>query len=82
MWLMQFKLWKVPTLVGSIMVVGVLTRSALLHSMCDLKTTQMNMHHSLIQELIYYKFKIALNALEAAKIIIVQNMKVQLITVQ
>ena len=30
-----------PT-VGSIMVVGVLTCCAMLHSMCDLKATQMN----------------------------------------
>ena len=34
-------------MVGSIMVVGAQTH-VLLHFMCDLKTTQMNMQHSLI----------------------------------
>ncbi len=36
--------------VGSIVVVGVLTRCALLHSMCDLKAAQMNVHCGLIWE--------------------------------
>ena len=37
MCLKQVKLWKVPAVVGSIMVVGALTRCALFHSVCDLK---------------------------------------------
>ena len=44
----EFKSWlKVPTVVGSIVVVGALTRCALLHSVCILKTGQMNMQKSL-----------------------------------
>ena len=66
-WLKQFKLWKVPTVVGSIVVVGVLTHCALLHSMCDLKFTQMNMQHSLIWELMLYKYKLSHNTMEATK---------------
>ena len=36
-WQKQLKQWKVYTVVGSIVVVGVLTYSALLHCMSDLK---------------------------------------------
>ena len=39
---------------GSIMVVGVLTCCALLHSLCDLKAAQMNMQCSVIQELMLW----------------------------
>ena len=35
-------------MIGSIVVVGVLTGCALLHSEADLKAAQINMHHSLI----------------------------------
>ena len=48
-------MWKVPSVVGSIMVVGVLTCSALLHSKCDLKTAD---ECSLIWELMLYKIEI------------------------
>ena len=42
----QFKLPNVPTMVGSIMVVGELTHCALLHSVYDLKATHMNVQHN------------------------------------
>ena len=38
----QFKPWKVPTVVGSIVVVVALTVCALLQSVWDLKTAPMN----------------------------------------
>ena len=41
----QFNPWEVLAVIGSIVVVGVLTRCALLHSVCDFK---MNVQHSLI----------------------------------
>ena len=47
-WPKQFKLWKVLTMVGSILVVGMLTCCALLHSMCELKAAQLNMQHIII----------------------------------
>ena len=43
-------------MVGSIMVVGVLTCCTLLHSLCDLKAAQLNDQHSLILELMLYEF--------------------------
>ena len=49
-WPIQFKLFEVPAIVGSIVVVGALTRCTLLHSMCDLKVTQTNVQCSQIQE--------------------------------
>ena len=58
---------RVPAVVGSIMVVGVLKFSALLHSLCDLKFTQMNVQGSLIQDIMLYKFKLEYNAKEATK---------------
>ena len=57
----------VQAVVGSIVVVSILTCYALLHSMCDLKATQMNMKHSLIQEFIFYEFELDHNATEAIK---------------
>ena len=53
--------------VGSIVVVGALTCCALLHSICDLKATQMNVPHSLIQKLMLYKFKLGQNTAETTK---------------
>ena len=50
-------------MIGCIMVVDVLTCCALLHSMWDLKATQMNVQHSLM----IYEFKLDHNAAEAAK---------------
>ena len=43
---------------GSIVVVGVLTRSTCFHSVCDLKATQMNLQSNLIRELILYEFEL------------------------
>ena len=40
--LFWFKQWKMPAVVGSIVVVGALTCCASLHSMSDLKVAQMN----------------------------------------
>ena len=59
---MWSKLWNVLTVVGSIVVVGVLTCCALLYLMWDLKPTQMNVQHSLIHEFMLYKFKMSDNA--------------------
>ena len=56
----------VPVMVGSIVVVGVLT-CTMLHSMCNLKATQMNMQHNLIQELMLYKFQLGCIGAEATK---------------
>ena len=66
-WLKQFKPWKVPSVVGSIMVICALTCCEMLHTMCDLKVTQMKMQRSLIQEVMFYKFKLGHNIAEAAK---------------
>ena len=52
-----------------VVVVGVLTYYALLHSMCDLKPAQLNGQYSLIQELKLYKYKQGHNGMEATKII-------------
>ena len=63
-------LWEVSAVGGSIMVTGVLTYCALLYSnVCNLKTTQKNIHYSLIQELVLYKFKLGHNLTKATKII-------------
>ena len=43
---------------SSITVVDVLTHYALLHFVCDLKVTQMNMHCSLIWKLMLYDFEL------------------------
>ena len=58
----------VPGVVDSIVVVGVLTHCVLLHSMCSLKATQINMQHSsLIWELMLYEFELHYNVTEATK---------------
>ena len=54
-------------MVGSIVVVGVLTCCALLNSVCNLKGAQINIQCNLIQELMLYKFKLVHNATEATK---------------
>ena len=38
----QFKLWKAPSVISSIVVVGTLTRCALLHFVCNLTLSRMN----------------------------------------
>ena len=65
--LKQFKTWKLPAVVGSIIVNGALTRCALLHPKCDLKDTQMNVKSRVIQELLLYMFQLGHNAAEATK---------------
>ena len=57
----------VGTLFGSIMVVSVLTCCALLHAICALKATQMNVKCSLIWELMLYKIKMGHNLAETTK---------------
>ena len=54
-------------MVGSIELLRVQTRCTLLHSMCDLKATQMNVQGSLIRKLIYYKFEVGHNTVGAIK---------------
>ena len=57
----------VQTVETSIMVVGVLTHYNLLHSTCDLKAAQVNVHHSLILKLILNKFKLGHNTVKDIK---------------
>ena len=54
-------------MVGSIVVAGVLTHCALLYFMCDLKAVQINMQHSLIQELMLYKIELGYSDVEGIK---------------
>ena len=56
-WPMQCMSGEDPAEVGSIVVVGALTRCALLHSECDFKVTKLNVQHSLIQELMLHEFE-------------------------
>ena len=63
----QFKQRKLLAVVGSIVVDGALTCCALLHSMCDLKDTKMNMQHSLLRELTFYEFEMVHKSAEATK---------------
>ena len=49
----------VGTSYSSSMVVGVLEHYVLLHFVCDLKTTQMNVQFRLIRELRLYEFKLS-----------------------
>ena len=58
------KLWKVAAVVSSNEVVGALTRYALLHFVCDLKATQINVQYRLTLELMIYKFKLGYDAME------------------
>ena len=57
-------------MVDSIVVVDVQTYWALFQSECDLKATEMNMQHSLIQELILYKFKLGHYATKEPKVFV------------
>ena len=52
MYIMRLKQFKLLN------VVSALTCCALLHSVCNLKATQMNMQHCLIWELVLYKFEL------------------------
>ena len=54
-------------MVASIVVVRAQTRYALFFYDCNFKATQMNVKHSLIQEIMFYEFKLGHNTTEAAK---------------
>ena len=49
------------------MIVGVITRCALLQSVWDLKDTLMNVQSCLIRELMLYEFRLNHNVIEATK---------------
>ena len=66
----------VQTVLGGIVVVGVLIRCALLYSVCNLKAAQMNMQRSLIREFMLYEFEPGHNTAEATKNIFVRKVKV------
>ena len=66
-WPNQFKQWKVLAMVGSIVVVGALSRFSLLHSMRDLKVAQMNVQRCLIREFVLYELELESNTAEANK---------------
>ena len=59
--------WNVATIVDSIVIAGVLTRCALLHSVCDMKATQINVQCSLIWYFMLHGFKLGHNAAETIK---------------
>ena len=59
--------WQVPDVIVSILVVDMLIYFALLYSECNLKATQMNRQHSLIQEHMFYTFELGYNAMEATR---------------
>ena len=60
-WLKNFKPWELPAVVTGILVV-VLIHWVLLYSICNLKATQMNVEHNLIQKVMLYDFKLSHNA--------------------
>ena len=66
-WSKQFKLWKVLTVIDSILVGDVVTRFALLYAVCDFKATQMNVQCNLTWKFISYKFELGHNTAEAAE---------------
>ena len=66
-WPMHFKSSNILVMVGSIVVVGALTRCALLHCVCDLKAAQINVGYSLIRELILYEIELSNKVAEATK---------------
>ena len=72
MWPKSFKPGKLHTVVDSFVVVGALTRCALLHSVYALKAARMNVQHSLIQERTLYQFGSFLVCKVNVQLIIVQ----------
>ena len=74
-WSKQFNQWNIPTVVGSIVVVGVLTHSALLHSVCDSKATQMKAQEIIL--ILYW----AITPWKQPKEFVVWKVKTKLITV-
>ena len=77
---LQFKPWHVFILLGSIVVVGTLTRCVLLHSVCNLKAAQMIVRRCWIWELKLCQFEFAIRRLKQQKTFVEQNLKAQLIT--
>ena len=67
MLLKWFKLWKVPAVVGSIVIVSALINYTLLHFKWDLKAAEVNVKHIPVQELILYELKLDHNTVEAIK---------------
>ena len=55
------------TVFGNMMVVEPLVSCALFPSVCDLKTTKMNVQSSLIRELMFNEFKVGHNSMEGTK---------------
>ena len=73
----------VPAVVGSIVVVGALTRCALLPSVYDLKASHMNVQCCLIQELTLKEFELSYNsAVAIKKHLLCERLITQLITLQ
>ena len=56
-------------MIGSIVIVGALTRCVLFHSVCDVKAEQTNVQHGLIWELMLQEYELDHNASEATKTI-------------
>ena len=75
MCLMQFLPWKVPAVVGSIMLVGVLTHCTLVHTVSDWKVTQITGN---------LEFKLGCNDARGGQpeTFVVRKLKKQLIMVQ
>ena len=67
LWTNQLKPWSIPAVVDSIMVVGALTRCTSIHTMCELKSVQMNVKRCPIRKLAPYKFKLDHNAAKVTK---------------
>ena len=67
----------VQAVVSSIIVIGASTCSALWCCVCNLKSAQMNVQFSLIEELLFYNFELGHNTVKTSKMV-----KVQLITVR
>ena len=60
-------IWRVHTVVSSIMRICALSQCALFHSACDLKVALMNVQHCLIRELTFYEFEEGQNAVKPTK---------------
>ena len=54
----RYILTKVPAVLSSIVIVGTLTRRALLCTMCELKAALRNVQCSLIRKLMLYQFEV------------------------
>ena len=59
--------WLVSTMLVGVVIVGAMTRWALLHSVCDLKVIKMNMCRGLNREITLYEFKLGHKIVDATK---------------